>query len=237
MAPEQLEAVDEPKRTGQEDPLAGRQTVDAALVRQVSQDEAVPDQRPLDRIDRPLHSLVAGGEEADERNQEQARVEAFRTVRLRERRERRVVSAAADLGVDLVPKLAPPLDGPLEPVFLDGSHGSVECDPAHDLRMRELPTWPADLPQPLIRLAPRRLEVLEQLALQRPCRRLDWQSVCAALEQRVEHLAVDVELQLLARLVADTHRRRALVSGQPVELELRQPPLAADPVHDLEVGR
>ena len=56
-------------------------------------------------------------------------------------------------------------------------------------------------------------------------------------QARVEHLAVHVELELPARRVADADRGRALVPGKPVELHLREPPLAAHAVHDLEVAR
>ena len=49
-------------------------------------------------------------------------------------------------------------------------------------------------------------------------------------------LAEDVELELLARFVADAHRLRVLVAGQPVELDLGEPPFAADAVHDLELA-
>ena len=55
--------------------------------------------------------------------------------------------------------------------------------------------------------------------------------------RRVQHLAEHVELELLAGLVADAHRLRALVAGQPVELDLGEAALAADAVHDLEVAR
>ena len=49
-------------------------------------------------------------------------------------------------------------------------------------------------------------------------------------------LPEDVELELLARFVADAHRLRVLVAGQPVELDLGEPPFAADAVHDLELA-
>ena len=49
------------------------------------------------------------------------------------------------------------------------------------------------------------------------------------------HLAIDVELELLGRGVADAHRVRALVARQPGHLPLGQPPLAAEPVHDLHL--
>ena len=81
------------------------------------------------------------------------------------------------------------------------------------------------------------LEVVEQRALDgatpagRSGSRAD-----ARLVERVDHLAVDVELELLARRVADADRRGALVAGEPRELELGEAPLAGDAVHDLQVA-
>ena len=95
----------------------------------------------------------------------------------------------------------------------------------------------ADLPDPVVRLAPRLREMVEQPALDRPPLRVDRQAVLARLVEAVEHLAVDVELQLAARRVADPHRLRALVAVEPRQLELAQAPLARDAVHDLDVGR
>ena len=56
-------------------------------------------------------------------------------------------------------------------------------------------------------------------------------------ERGVGDLPEHVELELLARFVPDAHRLRVLVAGQPVELDLGQPALTADAVHDLEVAR
>ena len=58
----------------------------------------------------------------------------------------------------------------------------------------------------------------------------DWQSTPI-------DLAVDVELELLGRGVADPTGVGSLVARQPWQLELGQPPLAADPVHDLDLSR
>ena len=61
------------------------------------------------------------------------------------------------------------------------------------------------------------------------------EAVHARLVQHVHHLAVDVELELLVRRVADPHRPRAGVPRQPVELLLGDAALAADPVEDLRL--
>ena len=57
------------------------------------------------------------------------------------------------------------------------------------------------------------------------------------MNMHARDLAIDVELELLGRRVADPDRLGALVARKMRELELAQPPLAADPVHDLDLGR
>jgi hypothetical protein len=95
---------------------------------------------------------------------------------------------------------------------------------------------PADLPQRAVRLLPHGLEVLGEHALQAPCVVLVGEARVARRVQAVEHLAVHVELELPGGLVADAHRRRPLVAGEPVELGLGQPPAPGQRVHDLQVG-
>src|ERR1700683_4766110 len=53
---------------------------------------------------------------------------------------------------------------------------------------------------------------------------------------RVQDLAVDVELELVDRFVADTDGGRALVAGEVVEVELGEAPFSFDAVHDLHLG-
>ena len=65
---------------------------------------------------------------------------------------------------------------------------------------------------------------------------LAFQTLAPGLVHRVQHLAVHVELELLRRRVADAHRLGPLVAGQPVQLHLRQPPLAGQAVHDVRRG-
>ena len=97
---------------------------------------------------------------------------------------------------------------------------------------------PADLPDPVVGLAPAGLEEVHQRScsshagfvggLDGPLRRL---------VERGHDLAVDVELELAGSRVADPHRCGLLVAGQPVDLPLVQPPLAGRAVHDLHLGR
>src|SRR5437588_2808400 len=237
MAAEELEAIDEPERARKKDTFARWKPVDTFLVSEVAQYEVVAHERSLNRVDRLGHALVLRGKKADQWNEQETRLELLRSVRLHERRERRVVAPVADLRVDLVANLAPAIGGTVEPLFLDRAYRPVECDPAHHLRVREVPSWPSDLPDALVRLPPAGLEITEQLPLQRPGLLFLAEAVDPGLVERVEHLAVHIELKLPARGVADPDGARGLVASEPRELELRQAPLACDAVHDLQVRR
>ena len=58
-------------------------------------------------------------------------------------------------------------------------------------------------PDPFVRLVPARLDMLDDLALERPGRRLWLDTGSAGEVHAVDELAVDVELELMDRGVAD----------------------------------
>ncbi len=100
-----------------------------------------------------------------------------------------------------------------------------------------MPPRPAHLPDPLVGLAPAGLQPVEDAAREAPRVVGGCQTLTPRLVERVDDLAVDVELALVGRAVADADRLRALVAGEPGKLELGESPLARDAVHDLEVVR
>ena len=88
--------------------------------------------------------------------------------------------------------------------------------------MGELAARPAHLPDALVRLLPVVDHEVDQVPSQ--CPRFVVQRADAELArqvERVEHLAVYVELELRGGRVADPNRTRVLITGQPVDLELR----------------
>src|SRR5215211_3156422 len=103
--------------------------------------------------------------------------------------------------------------------------------------MREVAPRAAYLPDPVVRLPPLRLEVIEEFLLDRPCPRLGLETEFLGVVERVHDLAVDIQLLLVARGVSDANRLGPQVAGEPGHLELGQAPLPRDPVHDLEVRR
>ena len=160
-----------------------------------------------------------------------------RAVALRERVQVGVEALPADLVVDLAPDPPPAVDGAREVEALDGVDRTVERHPGEHLRVHEVAARPAHLPDPLVRLVPGALEEVHHPLLERPRVAVGREPVPARLVQRVDQLAVHVELKLLVRRVADPDRLRAGVPGQPVELVLVDPPLAGDAVEDLQLRR
>src|SRR5690606_41993565 len=101
---------------------------------------------------------VVGGEEPELRNQQQTRVELFRTVRLHEGVARRIERLLAHFVVDALAKRFPAFERRREAVLLRVFDRAVERDPSHDLRMREMLRGAADLPNAVVRSLPNPLQ-------------------------------------------------------------------------------
>src|SRR5207302_1191189 len=152
------------------------------------------------------------------------RVELVRAEGLDERSACRVDTLVLDELADLVPRGAPSWVA-LAPVQLRKLHEPVERDPRHHLRVDEVPRLAADLPDSLVRVSPAlehdpadpREEVPEDL--------VDFAAVLPVEPGRVEQLAERVELELLCGAVPDSHRPRAAVPLEPVELDRGEQPL------------
>src|SRR6266487_2255898 len=106
--------------------------------------------------------------------------------------------------------------------LLSVNDGSVECDPGHYLRGDEVSRGAAHRPDALVGHVPVRLDVVDERACERPFLTRELEPGVAGLVDRVDDLAVGVELKLPDRLVPDPYRLRALVAREPWELELGQ---------------
>src|SRR5713101_7064943 len=100
----------------------------------------------------------------------------------------------------------------VEPVLLDRLDPAVESDPRHDFREGELARRAANLPDALVRLLPDRLQIFEQLLLQRPGKAAAFEPVAVTGVERVHQLAINVELQLFVRGIADPHRSAVAIT-------------------------
>ena len=100
-----------------------------------------------------------------------------------------------------------------------------------------MPAVAAALPDAVIRLVPDLGEMLEHRTFQRPAAFVELELGHPRLVKRINQFAIDVELQLRMGGIADPHRQRALIAGQPVRFPFQQAPLAFDAVHDLHIFR
>ena len=89
----------------------------------------------------------------------------------------------------------------------------------------------------MVGLVPDLGQVIENGAFEVPGAVVELQLLHPRLMEGVDQFAVDVELQLGVRGIADPNRLRALIAAQPVGLPFEKTALAHDPVHDLHVGR
>src|SRR5207244_10944405 len=125
-------------------------------------------------------------------------------------------------------QLAPTVERAVKPVFLSALDGAVEGDPGHHLGIGEVPPAAAHLPNAFVGLRPRGFKVFQKGDLHPPTAVALTETAAASLMQRIHYLAVDVELELVVRAIADAHRSRIAKSLQPRHLPLDEPPLAGD---------
>jgi len=159
--------VGEPEGARQEGALPGRQAVDVRR-RRISQHETVRHELLPDRLDGAEHPRVTGGQETDERDHQETRIEIVGAIVLDEGVEPGIEAMPADVGMDAVADLAPALDGAVMSEPLDGLDPAVERDPRHDLRMREVPARASDLPDAFVRSIPGRFDETNERALHAP---------------------------------------------------------------------
>src|SRR5689334_17717358 len=139
--------------------------------------------------------------------------------------------------VNLLPQVSPVVSGTIEAELLDCAYGSVEGDPGHDFRMSKVAGTATHFPDPLVWLVPYRLKMLNQCPLKVPGSITRGKPHPTCLIKRVQHLTVDIQLQLIRSGVANAHRRGPFVSGQPGYFVLGEPSFPGKAIHDLHLGR
>src|SRR5690348_3410827 len=102
--------------------------------------------------------------------------------------------------------------------------------------MREMLAAAAHFPQTFIRLVPDARKMQKEFALHGPARLMRTEPALPRLVQRVHDFAENIELKLVVGSIADTHRFRIFITGQPFHLPFCQAPLAPQSVHDLDLA-
>src|SRR5262249_12842224 len=146
------------------------------------------------------------GEKPDSRQQQQTGVNLPAAIRLHESASLGIETVGANVGADLVANTAPAVQWTAEAESFSTLDTAVDSNPRHHIGIGEMTCWTAHLPHTLIGLSPCLFEMLEHGDLQRPARIAACQSAAARLMQGIHHFAVDVELQLAVRGIANPHR-------------------------------
>ena len=192
--------------------------------------------RVRDGVDRRPHPRVIGGDEPDDRHHEVGGVERVTTERLRERAGCLVPALGHDRIGDFVPAHFPPVDAGAGVETVGQRDGTVQRNPAHELAVQEVAARAPDLPDAVVLFLPPFRGEVGQVS-EEPARDVvDAVQLLRQSMDRVEQLAVHVELSLVPGAVADPYRRAALPAGEVGELALAQVVFAPDAVHDLQVG-
>jgi hypothetical protein len=210
----QRQIVGKPERAWQEEPFAGRQSIDVPG-RAIAQHEAVDGELALDRFDRRAHARILVRQEADERHEQQARVERRRSVALHEHAARVIDALRAHLGMDARAHVAPVLDRAIQAVALHRLDRAIDRHPRHHPGVGERLRIAAHLPDAAVRLLPVVREEIDERPLHVPRIGVRVEPRLARDLQRVHQLAVNVQLRLHGSGVADANGRRPLVARKP----------------------
>src|SRR5580658_9642715 len=230
--PDVRERVDQPERGEEEGTFLATQPV-LALVRPVAIDEHALAEMLCDGANRRMNSWVAVGEKAHLGDAQHRRVERIAVELLGEGPTMLRISARGDRAMDDQSR-APPGDLVVrEVVAIGNADAAVDGDTAHHLAVRVLAALAAHLPDGGVGLRPAFDGDLDDVAELFPERLADLAPESREDVGTVEHLAVDVELQLVDGGVADAHGTRAPVASEVVEDVLRR---MCVPVQLEEVG-
>src|SRR5262249_62211716 len=94
------------------------------------------------------------------------------------------------------------------------AHLAIKPPPGHPFGEDKGAPTASHFPDSFVRLLPNLLKMLDQFLLQRPRRANGSDAERASLMQRVNQLAVDVELKLSGGSISNAHRRSTAVAGQ-----------------------
>src|SRR5262249_33228327 len=119
--------------------------------------------------------------------------------------------------------------------LLNQANGAIHRNPGLDLRVSEVSKpSAANLPDAVIGPLPHLFEVFDDAQVNGPRFLGSSKPHLAGGIETTERLAVDVDLELVPGAVANAHGAGLLITGKPVELQLVEPSLAGNAVHDLK---
>src|SRR5262249_42213182 len=133
-------------------------------------------------------------QEADQGDEQQARIELAAAEALCEGVALAVESPLANRRVHAIADFAPGFQRSRKLESLGIAHRAIERHPGHDLGEGKVATTASHFPDSFVRLLPDLLKMLDQLLLQRPPRPDGSKAERSSLAEGVNQLAADAEL-------------------------------------------
>src|SRR5258707_1996722 len=118
-----------------------------------------------------------------------------------------------DLLIDCVASFEPIHQGRWQGPFARKADCAIECNPAHEARIQELPPTAAHLPDAFVRPPPIVSQPLHRTRYAQPGLPGDLLTAFVRKVQCIHQLSVDVELQLLLRCIAYANRCGATITA------------------------
>src|SRR5947207_9835980 len=145
----------QPERARQKHPFSSGQPIHTFFFGSIAKHETVSHQLAFDRFNRPAHSLVGKWQESRAQHPEQARVESIRSVILGKGFLFPTESARANLRMDLIANLPPPIDiSSRTSALFHQFNRAIKSHPCHHFGMGEMFAAAAHFPNSLVRFVP-----------------------------------------------------------------------------------
>src|SRR5690348_7820255 len=103
-----MQAISEPKGTGQENPFGTRQAIGIVSFGAITPNETMIKKLAFDRFNRGTDALVGGGQKPNQGHHEEAGIEFLRSVGLSKGALFRMITAATDFAMNAIANLTPP---------------------------------------------------------------------------------------------------------------------------------
>ena len=198
--------VGEPEAAGEEGALPLGQPVQAA-VGLIAQDQPIDQEPALDRRHRLDETRIFGGQEADDGQQQQAGIEAPRAIGLDEMPAPRVQGVTTDLAVDTVAQPSPMPARRRIDIEANRRRGR-KATQGRTLEWVKCCGLPRTSQMPLSGRCQIRARCSSQEGEDIDAARPGAEPALARQRHGIGDLAIDIELKLAGRRIADAHRSR-----------------------------
>ena len=229
-APGARQGLGHPETTRAERAFQRAQAIVGCLCGIVAMHQRVAGEVLLDAVDGVENARISCAGELGEHHQKRASIHSLAAIVLNETFLFLVPALLHNLHINLRARIHPLYHRSGQAALSGQAQRPIESHPGHDSRVDKVLASPAHLPDALVGLVPVSLQPLEQAT--EVCPQVIRDGVIAVIDiDCIHQLAVDIQLILFIRAIADAHRATLAISFQVIEGDLGQIVLAVDGIH------